>query len=250
MHPEEKDIYKFVIIVAAVLSIIIAYFIISIIRQQRRTLKLNQEKIQAEISTMENERRRIASDLHDELGPLLSAVKLQISSLDTQDEQDRALIAKSGIHIDEIIRKLRDISNNLMPNTLIRKGLIAAIDEFIEGINQLQTQHLKISFEHHINQAIPKEKEIHLYRIMQEIIHNTLKHASASALQIKLKTADNKLILLTEDNGIGFDYATRRRDNSGLGLYNLGSRAEIMGGELDIATEPGKGMRCLFEIPL
>lgn len=250
MHPEEKDIYKFVIIVAIVLGIIIAYFIISIIRQQRRTLKLNQEKIQAEISTMENERRRIASDLHDELGPLLSAVKLQINSLDYQNEQDRLLIAKSGNHIDDIIRKLRDISNNLMPNTLIRKGLIAATEEFIAGINQLNSHQLRIQFQHQISQPIPKEKEIHLYRIIQEIIHNALKHASATTLSMKLKNNDQILFLITEDNGIGFDYASRRKDNTGLGLHNLGSRTEIMGGELNIQTEPGKGMRCVFEIPL
>jgi len=250
MHPEEKDIYKFVIIVASVLGIIIAYFIFSIIRHQRRTLRLNQEKIQAEITTMENERRRIASDLHDELGPLLSAVKLQINSLDYPNDEDRVLIAKAGNHIDEIIRKLRDISNNLMPNTLIRKGLTAAIEEFVASINQVNTQQLQISFEHHIKQPIPKEKEIHLYRIIQEIIHNTLKHANASLLSIKIRTNENRLFLLTEDNGMGFDYATRRKENVGLGLHNLGSRTEIMGGQLNIITEPGKGMRCVFEIPI
>src|ERR1044072_2257014 len=104
MHPQEKELYQSVLIVVGVVGIILLYFIITIIRYQRRSLKLHKEKIQAEIDTLEKERRRIASDLHDELGPLLSAVKLQINSLNTNEPGDQEIIAKSSVHLDNIIR--------------------------------------------------------------------------------------------------------------------------------------------------
>src|ERR1700754_4780894 len=115
MGTSEKELYNAILIIVGVVGIILVYFIITIIRYQRRSLRLHKEKIQAEIDTLEKERKRIALDLHDELGPLLSAIKLQINSLDTNDPQDQELIGKSSTHLDTIIKKLREISNNLMP---------------------------------------------------------------------------------------------------------------------------------------
>src|SRR5581483_1143389 len=189
MDTTEKELYNSLLIVVGVVGIILVYFIITIIRYQRRSLRLHKEKIRAEIDTLEKERRRIASDLHDELGPLLSAVKLQINSLNTTDPSDEDLIAKSSTHLDSIIRKLREISNNLMPNTLVRKGMQRAITEFIE--NSRQTYGLEIRFiceqDLHLNQ----HKEVNIYRIIQEILHNTVKHAQASLLIIKIVTEGN-----------------------------------------------------------
>ena len=109
MDPREKELYNSIIIVVAVIAAILIYFIISIIRQQRRYRLVTQQKIKAEITTLENERRRIAADLHDEVGPLLSAVKLQINHIESSDETEQFLIKKSSMHIDDIIRKMREI---------------------------------------------------------------------------------------------------------------------------------------------
>ena len=248
MDTTEKELYNSLLIVVGVVGIILVYFIITIIRYQRRSLRLHKEKIRAEIDTLEKERRRIASDLHDELGPLLSAVKLQINSLNTTDPSDEELIAKSSTHLDSIIRKLREISNNLMPNTLVRKGLQRAITEFIE--NSRQTYGLEIRFiceqDLHLNQ----HKEVNIYRIIQEILHNTVKHAQASLLIIKIVTEGNRILLMAADNGKGFDYFAKAKDNPGLGLRNLQSRTEVMGGELNCQSEPGKGTTYTIEIPL
>src|ERR1044072_1929085 len=248
MHPQEKELYQSVLIVVGVVGIILLYFIITIIRYQRLSLLLHKEKRQAEIDTLEKERRRIASDLHDELGPLLSAVKLQINSLNTTDPDDEQVISKSSTHLDSIIRKLREISNNLMPNTLVRKGLQKAINEFIE--NNRDTYGLEIRFiceqDVHLNQY----KEVDIYRIIQEIVHNTVKHAQASLLIIKIVTEGNRLLLMTADNGKGFDYFAKVKDNPGLGLRNLQSRTEVMGGELTCHSEPGKGTTYTIEIPI
>ena len=248
MDATEKGYYDALLMVAVVVGIILLYFIITAVRYQRRSQRLHKERIKAEIETLENERRRIAADLHDELGPLLSAVKLGINNLDTRVAEDLRQIERSSQHIDSIIKKLREISNDLMPNTLLRKGLRAALEEFIE--NSRQAYRLPVKFICEQELQLDQNKEINLYRIVQEIMHNTIKHAKASMLIIKISTQDNRLFLMSADNGIGFDYISKNHDNLGLGLRNLQSRTEVMGGEFTCNAEPGKGTAYTIEIPL
>ncbi|PZR27438.1 MAG: sensor histidine kinase [Citrobacter freundii] len=248
MDTQEKSLFSSLLIVVIVVGIVLLYFIITIIRYQRRSLVLHKEKIRAEIDTLENERKRIASDLHDELGPLLSAVKLQINNLESQDPDDKILIDKSSQHIDTIIRRMREISNNLMPNTLLRKGLVKAIDEFIQS--NIDTYKLSIKLIVDEEMQLGLDKEINVYRIVQEIVHNTVKHAKATVLAIRISKQNNMFVLSTTDNGTGFDFFARSREHTGLGLRNLQSRAEIMGGEITCTTEKGKGTSYVLEIPL
>ncbi|MFT3825813.1 MAG: histidine kinase [Chitinophagaceae bacterium] len=248
MDSQEQAVYESIKIVSGVIGIILLYFIITIIRYQRRSLRLHKEKIQAEIDTLENERKRIASDLHDELGPLLSAVKLQINSLETISDDDQQVIDKSSMHLDSIIGKLREISNNLMPNTLMRKGLKRAISEVIEHTNHASGLQVKFVCEEELN--LDQQKEINIYRMLQEILHNTIKHAEASYLIIKIMTEQNRLLIMTADNGKGFDYFGKLKENSGLGLRNLQSRVEVMGAEIFCQSELGKGTMYTVEIPI
>lgn len=248
MDPREKELYNSILMVVAVIAAIMVYFIISIIRQQRRYRQLTQQKIKAEITTLENERRRIAADLHDEVGPLLSAVKLQINNIEDIPEYEQAIIQKSSMHIDDIIRKMREISNDLLPNVLVRRGLVAAIQDFIGKLKNASD--LVIHFQH--NDAIRFEtaREVNMYRIVQEIIHNAVKHSKARELTIQLHMTDKLLRLATEDDGVGFDPDEIRKTKGGLGLLNLQSRTDVMGGEFSCETEKGKGTKYLFEIPL
>ncbi len=248
MDTQEKSLYSSLLIVVIVVGIILLYFIITIIRYQRRSLVLHKEKIRAEIDTLENERKRIASDLHDELGPLLSAVKLQINNLNSQDPEDKTLIDKSSKHIDTIIRRMREISNNLMPNTLVRKGLVKAIEEFVQSNTDTYKLSVKLIVDEEFQ--LDLDKEINIYRIVQEIVHNTVKHARASMLAIRISRENNLFVLSTTDNGMGFDFFAHSKEHSGLGLRNLQSRAEIMGGEITCMSEKGKGTSYILEIPL
>jgi signal transduction histidine kinase len=95
-----------------------------------------------------------------------------------------------------------------------------------------------------------QHKEVNIYRIIQEILHNTIKHAQASLLIIKIVAEGDRLLLMTADNGQGFDYFSKVKDNPGLGLRNLQSRTEVMGGEFTCQSEPGKGTSFTIEIPL
>lgn len=247
MDAHETSIFTAVFIASIVIAVIFTYFIIIIIQNQRRSKALYKSKILAEITTLEKERARIASDLHDELGPYLSAAKLRINSLDVTTEEDSENLHKINEHIDIIIQRMREISADLLPNTLVRKGLVYGVLEFIDNIPK--PAELKIQFDAAADVAYSPDLHIHLYRIVQEIIHNTIKHSKANLLKIELKKSRNMVVLLTEDNGVGFDYNVISREKQGLGLRNLLSRVEIMGGEMFIESHPDKGTRYTFEIP-
>ncbi len=229
------------------ITIIIIYFFASIIRYHRRYMKLQRERMLAEITIQENERKRIATDLHDSLGPLLSAVKLNINSIDVLP-QDEALLNKAGRSLDEIIGSMRQIAYNLLPNTLERRGLVEAVRDFIgqtaykKGIN-IQLYVVK-------DIRVPKEKEIHIFRMIQEIVHNTIKHAEAGNLQIGLSEEDRHLLLLAKDDGKGFDVEKAKMESQGLGLKSLESRCEILNGILSMESKPGFGTNYFVKIPM
>lgn len=235
-------------IAMAFVSLILIYFIVSIVRQQRRYRKLVKAKINAEISTLENERKRISGDLHDEVGPLLSAIKLQINHLEAADPQQQKLIGKSSQYIDDVIKRMREISNDLLPSILVRRGLGFAIEDFLEKLRP-GTQ-MQIETDIQLDDRLESRLEINLYRMVQEIAHNTIKHANASKFRIEISQNNQTIRLATADNGVGIPADVHKRKEAGLGLLTLQSRAEILGGEMHLQSSPGKGTRFLFEIPI
>ena len=243
----EAEIFNVVLISAIIVALIIIFFIVSITREHKKVLKWQQVRIAAEINTLENERKRIADDLHDELGPLLSAIKLQINHLEPVDETETAVLEKSSEQIDSIIQRFREISYDLLPNTLVRKGLIKATEEFISKLKPLHP--LNISFSYADFTLLP-EREINLYRILQEIIHNTVKHARATSLSISIQKNNKMLLLKTKDDGIGFNYSEKTQIASGLGLLSIHSRVELLGGQLLVTSQPGSGTEFEIEMPL
>lgn len=253
MDPNQTKIYTAILITSFVVGGILIFFIVSLIQQQRRNNRLYKSKILAEITTLENERTRVANDLHDELGPLLSAIKLKLSSIETLSKDDEITMTETSEHITDIIHRMREISNDLMPTTLLRKGLTFAIEEFIykfskSGVSE-QTG-LQINFKHVGIPELPKEKAINIYRMVQEIVHNTIKHAQASILSIEMKMNEDNLILSSEDNGKGFNYQSAIEENRGLGLRSLVSRNDIMTGNFYIDSALGKGTIYTIEIPI
>ncbi|MGC4100808.1 sensor histidine kinase [Ferruginibacter sp.] len=248
MDAHQTTIYTTLLIISILGGSILIFFIISMLKQHRRNIDLYKSKIRAEITTLENERGRVSADLHDELGPLLFTVKFKISSVDDANAEDQRMLEEASTHLDEIIQRIREISNDLMPGTLLRKGVYFAIEEFISNLSKKIP--LTINFTYDNVAELSSEKSVNLYRIVQEIIHNTLKHAKATTLNIRLTATADKLVLDSQDNGIGFNYSTERKENTGLGLRNLLSRTELMGGDIYVESKPGAGTIYTIEIPL
>lgn len=248
MDPQETRIYAVVVIVSLVLGVIIAYFIISIIRQQRRNLHLQKMSMLAEISAMEKERARIAGDLHDDLGPILSVIQFQVDSIEGVSGEEKEQLVEASHHLDSLIGRVREIANNLMPSALQRKGLVTAIEEFVSKTGE--GSNLIIRFSHPPELELSEELRINVYRAIQEVVHNCARHAKASELEIVMEKKDGLLTILCRDNGMGFDYEKMAAESTGIGLKSLKNRTEMMGGTLEIQSRLGKGTAILFEIPI
>ncbi len=236
-----------VCIISLLIAVIITFFVVSVIRYHRRYIRLQKERIEAEILMQEQERKRVANDLHDSLGPLLSTVKLYLHSIAVSNEEDKELLDKASNYIDETISGLREISYNLLPNGLSRKGLVDTLKEYINRLTSRQT--LKIDFNASENLSINQKNEIHLFRIIHEIIHNTIKHAKAQTLHLFIITAPGELIILSEDDGVGFDFENTRDSSTGLGLKSIESRCELIGASLQIISVKGNGCKIIIKIP-
>lgn len=239
--------FNVVFISALIILFIIIVFVVSIVREQKKVLKWQQARIAAEINTLENERKRIAGDLHDELGPILSAIKLQINHLEVEDETETAILEKSSLQIDSVIQRFREISYDLLPNTLVRKGFIKATEEYIGKLKILHPLNINFTAD---DISLSADREVNLYRVLQEIIQNTIKHARATILNISIKKKEKTILLVTKDDGIGFNYTEKSQLAKGVGLLSLQSRAELLGGQLVVNTQPGSGTSFEIEIPL
>lgn len=200
------------------------------------------------IEGQESERKRIAQDLHDSLGSVLVTLNMYADTLVNKLTQNDAkqLAEKIGNTAKQATEETRRISHNLDSGLLTHFGLGAAIKDLVEAIGIAKG--IKITYHTHLPDAINKEVSLNLYRIIQELINNTLKHAQASKIHIELGQINYEYIsLIYEDNGIGFDNQTKGK---GIGLTNIESRTETVGGSLTIDSKKDKGSTFIIEIPL
>lgn len=248
MDTRESEIYLAVVIAVLLVGFILSYLFILLIRQHIKTIQLQKSNAFAEITTMEKERARIAADLHDELGPVLSVIKFRIlNEISNQPNSENELV-KASNQLDEVIEKVRQISNNLLPSILLNKGVIVAIETFIHQLEPLYRLH--IDFEYPPFLSINEDQGIQIYRIVQEVINNCIKHANATKLLILFKLDKNRLTLICEDNGIGLMNAEISNHSTGRGINSMKYRTEMMAGFFKIDAEPGIGTILTFEIPL
>lgn len=248
MYSKEDLLYRTILIVTLIIGIIIIGFLLSVITQQRKWRKLNLKKIEREIDTLENERERFAADLHDEIGAGLTAMKFKLESIDTASDDDQVQVFQCVHLVHDLVDRIRLITNALMPATLMNNGITAAITEYARLVNV--DSKLSIAFESIGTAEVPPSCSLHIFRILQEIIHNTIKHAKASVLRIELFMETDQLIILTADNGQGFDYDNTIKKKKGLGLSNLQNRTDYLGGAFHLTSTKGKGTRCHIVVPL
>ena len=220
---------------------------------QQELFNEQQKRAEAVLEAEEMERQRIARDLHDGVGQLLSATKLNFNAITNDitldNKQTEEKLHKSISMIDDSIKEIRNISHNMMPATLQHFGIIKAIEEFTDRMNLAGKS--KINFEYF---EVDEDKlnstfKLMLYRITQEIINNTIKHADASNINIQLIGDENELVLTIEDNGTGFDVQKAMKEE-GIGLKNIQLRVDYLKGILNIDSTIGKGTTTIIEIPL
>jgi signal transduction histidine kinase len=200
--------------------------------------------LDAVIRTEEKERQHFSKELHDGLGPLLSSAKMSVSALDRMntDPRQKELIQNTYLVIDEAVRSLRELSNNMNPNILTNFGLVRAVNSFTNKLAAFSP--VKVNFSTNLQETrFDSEVEIILYRVICELINNTLKHAKAHTISLSiLRVADDEISIIFEDDGIGFvPEQVLNNPEGGMGMSNIASRITSLKGEIDIDSAPGRG---------
>jgi len=206
--------------------------------------------LKALVQTQDNERKRIAGDLHDSLGSLLSTVKLRFNGLQEDFEvkiPEKLSRFNDTINmLDEAIHELRQISHNMLPVSLSRFGLKAALETFVEQVNasqQLETNLQILGLE----RRLPEDMEVAAYRICQELVQNVIKHACASSLRIQVIDHQDSLNIIVEDNGMGMQ---KKDITKGFGFSTIQSKVNLFKGSFDIESQPGKGSMVLVDLSI
>lgn len=246
LSSKNKDLRITILVIALILSLVIAFLIFINYKKQQKLNKQisisheqdllhieNQRKYEATQAILqgeEQERQRIAQDLHDSMGGMLANIRMTISSNDSSSKEN--VIEK----LDKSIAEMRRISRNLMPETLKDLGLEIALEELCEAITQKQ---FAIQFEaFNLSENIPSKIQMALYRITQESISNITKYAQATNVIVQISQNNSILNLTIEDDGIGFD---KSEIVYGLGLKNIQNRVQLINGTVEIASNKGEG---------
>ncbi|MEQ9298440.1 MAG: sensor histidine kinase [Cyclobacteriaceae bacterium] len=196
----------------------------------------------------EQERKRLAREIHDGIGPTLSTLKMNLANIqrDIQgmDQNLNQKFQRSYQMIDDAADDLRTISHNLMPKVLSDFGLVEAIDSLCDKIDEagLRVEFISTGLEERLH----KVSELGLYRITQELINNTLKYGAANKITVQLIKRDNGIRLMYEDDGKGFDLSSTSK---GLGLMNIENRAKALAGGVILDSQPKQGMTAIVDIP-
>ena len=216
---------------------------------QSAIMQRQEMQARAVMEEEENERQRIAQDLHDGIGQMMSAAKMNLSAFESahsglSDEQ-KTNLEKIISLVDESCRELRTVSHIMMPNALLKNNLGEAIHDFV---NKLSGNHLQLHvYTEGLDQRFDSNLETMLYRIVQECVHNALKHAGATALDISMIRDKEGISGTVEDNGKGF---RAELEGEGIGLKNIRTRVAYLKGTVDFDSSPGRGTVVAFHIPI
>jgi signal transduction histidine kinase len=225
--------------------------------EERKTKELQVLALESEqmstlkklITLQDKERKRIAGDLHDNIGPLLAALKINFRRLISAKEEQKQmeLVEKTENIIDDSITEIRNIAHNLMPKCLSAKGLINTLDDYFENMEQLYSK--KIFFKHDVQSVFEPELQMNVYRITSELVLNAAKHSEGHEISVSIESKKQILSVNICDNGQGFNLKHNGNKNS-LGIQSAESRVNYLKGKFRLQSQPGAGSTVNIEIPL
>ena len=211
-------------------------------------LQIKEQKLKTEITlqTQEKERNELGRELHDNINQILATAKMYLSIAKSKENINKDLVEQSHEYVDEAIEEIRKLSHTLVAPSLGEISLREALQELSDDINLLNHLQVQISVDEKYNEKnIDKNKELVIYRIVQEQLNNIIKYAKAEQVLIALTTNGHNLNLSVTDNGVGFDVAQKSK---GIGFTNISNRVEFYSGNMNIVSIPGKG--CTLEVSL
>jgi len=256
---QRKSTFNYLLIAGAAALLLIVLLLFRTYRQkqrlqQKRILELEtQQQLMAAgavIKGEEQERTRLAKDLHDGLGGMLSGIKYSFQTMKgnlIMTPENQQAFERSMDMLDSSIKEMRRVAHNMMPEALVKFGLDTALKDFCEDINRsgaLQVNYQSIGMEEVV---VEGTAAIAVYRIIQELLNNTMKHAAATNAIVQLSKTQDGINITVEDDGNGFDPLILERA-TGIGWRNIQSRVEYLKGKMDVSTSPGKGTSVQIEI--
>jgi two-component system, NarL family, sensor kinase len=247
MGTEERKIFIAFGIVSAFIGLVTLLFFINLLKQQARYRMLQKEKLNSEINASELERNLIATELHNDIGPYLSSVKMRLDVIEaTKSEELDACKAA----LDKCVQQVRGMAKAMAPLSIFEIPFQDALRKYVQEVNVLGT--LKIQLMELDVLPLTPDQNNQIYRILQEIIQNTIKHAQASNLLIEIsREGDKTLLIRTSDNGVGYELEKVRAANKlGMGLLGMQSRIEYLNGSLSTSDETKLGTKYNIRIPI
>ena len=219
------------------------------VKRQQLELEFQQRLMEATLESEESERRRLAGDLHDSVGGMLSTIRVGLTAIAKQ-LPDPSLVEQSKRILDDTLTSVRRISLDLMPSTLEKFGLMPALKELCERFEG--ASHIPVNLvERGEIKAMPASRALKIYRIVQELINNAVKHAEANVINV-ITTGDQHAVQISvQDDGKGFDPSLNHSatlKGSGLGLFNMENRARLLNARLEFESDFGKGSKITLHI--
>lgn len=259
LYLRQKNTLNYILIAAGLILFIFVFLLNRNLRQkqklqQQRIIELEtQQKLTATEAVLkgeEQERTRLAKDLHDGLGGMLSGIKYSLSNMKgnlIMTPDNAQAFERSMDMLDSSIKEMRRVAHNMMPEALVKFGLDTALKDFCNEINQtgaLSVNYQSIGLE---NEMIEQTTAVTIYRIVQELINNTLKHAAAKKAIVQVTKSDRHLSVTVEDDGRGFDINILKQA-LGIGWSNIQNRVEFLKGTLDVQSEKDRGTSVHIEM--
>lgn len=252
-----NDIVLSIISVTIILLLLISGIVFSAFRLQRQRVvqqqKLNEVRLEfqhelrkAESEVSEGVLTRLATDLHDNIGQLLTAARIEIENRKLDYPECEKAFRSVDFFLGEATQQLRILSRTLNSDYLGKKGLLGALNVESERLRALKRFELKTSFDYAAT-PLDKDAELMVFRIFQEVVQNILKHAEATQVEVSLVASLNDFSLKISDNGRGFDFSEMRNSDIGSGISNIVKRTALAGLTCDFQTMPGHGTKVLLK---
>jgi signal transduction histidine kinase len=247
MHSKEGLIFYALTAALLIVAVAVWYFQFTMKRQYLQYMQLQKRMERSGLETQEAERRMIASDLHDEVGTILLAINHRLSGVIPDSDHGKKLLAEAMEHLKLVYEKLTSLSSWLVPLSLSSHGPLYAFREFVDKF--MKDLPLKVELNTVDCGEMDQSQGAQVFRMLQEILQNTIKHSEATVFRVTGTKVNNELFVTTEDNGKGF-LTDPIGKKDGQGLHNLANRAEIIGAKLVTTSIPGEGTRYFIQVPI
>ena len=261
MPDKNYDQIVTVVYIGTIITLLVVAFLVSFVYMyQKRHFTFNQEREQLQhkyqqallstrLEIQEETFKAISQEIHDNIGQALSFVKLTINTVDVYNpEAAREKLLESKNQLSQTIQDLRDLAKSLSPDFIKELGLPGAIGQQVHFLQKtgLYQAHLTVTGSEYKNQT---QEELVVFRIVQELLNNIVKHADATAVAVNMLYQPDKLTITVSDNGKGFDTSKESTAGKGLGLQNMLSRMSLIKGYITVDSAPGMGTKAMIELP-